>query len=136
MGNAQENVEADTKYSYQHYQELDGAISEQNYESVLNRAQSTTMLDNKALIAQVELIAEASGIALHNSKDALDPKTILYGVLRADAPSSERHHYSHMGDQRLFAEALKILGDKDSLKKLVDTHTHIFRSIKNERVGA
>lgn len=132
MRNRQENADVGLKYSYQRYQELGGVINEEDYQSALDRAQSTIALDNKALIAQAELIARTSGMTLHNSEDALDQRTILYGILRTDINSGEEYRHSKMSDQRLFAEALRMLGDVDSLKRLIETHPNIFHAGKNE----
>ena len=132
MRNKQENVEFGSKYSYQQYRELGGVINEEDYQSVLNCAQSAVTVDNKALIAQSELIAKKSGIMLHNSEDALDQRTVLYGILRTDTNPGEKYHHGQMSDQELFAEALRMLGDADSLKKLIDAHPNIFPPIKNE----
>ena len=132
MRNKQESAEVGSKYSYQQYRELGGIINEEDYQSALDRAQSTARLDNESLVAQVELIAKVSGITLHNSEDILDQRTILYGILRTDTNSGEKYHHNRMGDQQLFAEALRMLGDTDSLKKLIEAHPNSFRSTKNE----
>ncbi len=112
---------------YERYQKLGGIINEKDYESALARAKNTTVLDLEiTLIKQSELIAKIAGIELHNSTDALDQRTILYGILRADAkPKGIKHHHNQMSDQRLFAEVLRMLGDIDSLNKLINTHPHI-----------
>ena len=111
--------------NYQRYQELGGIINEKDYQGALTRAENTTTLD-KALILQVEGMSKFARITLHNSKDALDPRTILYGILRVDAkPIEVKYHHSQMGDHRLFAEALRILGDAGSLQKLVEAHPNI-----------
>ncbi len=114
--------------NYMHYIELGGIINEKDFQNALARSKQTTSL-NKAAIAQSEVIAHRSGIELHNSNDSLDPRTVLYGVLRSDtAPTTAKegkYHHSQMSDQRLFAEALRMLGDTDSLEKLIAAHPHI-----------
>ena len=110
---------------YRQYRELGGIINEQDYDSALLRAGNTTTLD-KTRAAQAENIARFAGIELHNTKDHLDPITVLYGILRADIrPEKVRHHHSQMSDQRLFAEALRMLGNIDALNKLIWAHPHI-----------
>ncbi len=111
---------------YERYQKLGGIINKKDYESALARAKSTTTLDMD-MIERLEFIAQVAGIELHNTKDAIDQRTTLYGILRTDTRSKEEteYHHSDMSDQRLFAEALRMLGDVDSLNKLINTHPHI-----------
>lgn len=124
--NMKEGFSSQDENSYQHYTEIGGIINEKDYQSVLTRSKHTTTLD-KYSIAQAENIARISGIVLHNSKDSLDPRVIVYGILRSDTKSKEEaeYHHSDMSDQRLFAEALRMLGDADSLKKLIEAHPNI-----------
>ena len=112
------------KKSYKQYQELGGIINKKDYRSALTRAKNTTTLDIR-LIKQSELIARVARIELNNTKDSIDQRTILYGALRSDKPEGVKYHHCQMSDQRLFAEALRMLGDVDSLNKLIDTHPHI-----------
>jgi len=116
--------EGATESTYGQYAGLGGIINEKDYQSALERAQNTNER-NEYLIAQTETIARAAGIELHNSKDSLDPRTKLYGILRHDENPEAQHHHSQMSDQRLFAEALRMLGDTESLEKLIKTHPHI-----------
>lgn len=110
---------------YQQYQELGGIINEKDYQSALARAKDTTTL-NITLIKQLEFIARVAGIELRNAKDSIDQRTMLYGILRTDTgPEGVKYHHSQMSDQRLFAEALRMLGDTDSLNKLINTHPNI-----------
>ncbi|HUZ93027.1 MAG TPA: hypothetical protein VNG29_03480, partial [Candidatus Paceibacterota bacterium] len=111
--------------SYEQYQSLGGIINKNDYRTVLNRARDEMMLD-KTVISQAENIAKQAGIALHNTKEAIDPRIMLYGILRIDArPSGIEHHHSQMGDQRLFAEALRMSGDNDSLEKLIKAYPSV-----------
>ncbi len=104
---------------------MGGIINKKDYESALNKAKNTTTLDI-ALIKELEFVARIAGIKLRNTKDAIDQKTILYGILRTDAkPKGVKYHHSQMSDQRLFAEVLRMLGDVDSLNKLINTYPHI-----------
>lgn len=110
---------------YQQYQKLGGIINEKDYDSILAKAEDTTAL-NIPLIKQSEGIAEFAGIELHNTKDTIDPRTILYGILRTDTkPKEVQYHHSQMCDQRLFAEALRMLGDTDSLRKVIEAYPNI-----------
>lgn len=110
---------------YKRYQELGGIINEKDYENAFTRAKNTTAL-NIVLIKQSEMIAEFAGIELYNTKDAIDQKTILYGILRTDTkPEKTQYHHSQMCDQRLFAEALRMLEDTDSLQKIIEAYRNI-----------
>jgi len=110
--------------TYNKYQELGGIINEKDYVSALERAEKTATF-NRTLIQQAENIAEYAGIVLENS-GGIDPKVKLYAVLRADnKPKDVEYHHSQMSDQRLFAEALRILGDVDSLNKVITAYPNI-----------
>ncbi|MDO8676100.1 MAG: hypothetical protein Q7K16_00335 [Candidatus Azambacteria bacterium] len=110
---------------YERYQELGGIINEKDYKSALTRAKDITAIDTE-LTEQLKSIARLAGIELHNTKNVLDQRTILYGVLRTDTkPKVVKYHHSQMSDQRLFAEVLRMLGDVDSLSRLINTHPHI-----------
>lgn len=110
--------------SYQEYQGLGGIINEKDYQNALARAKNTTTLDDR-LVKQSELIARVAGIELCNEKGIIDQRTTLYGVLRSDKPKGVKYHHCQMSDQRLFAEVLRMLGDVDSLNKLVNTYPNI-----------
>lgn len=116
-GDAPENT-------YERYKSLGGIINEKDYQSALDRAKHTTTFD-LTLITQTETVARAGGILLHNAENSLDPRTILYGILRRDTNPEAKYHHSSMSDQRLFAEVLRMLGDTDSLQKLIQAHSHI-----------
>lgn len=108
--------------AYERYQKLGGIINEKDYGNALARVEETATLD-KALIQQAEFIARFAGIELYNTKDVLDRRVVLYGILRTNArPGDVKYHHSQMCDQRLFAEALRMLGDTDALNKLVDAY--------------
>ena len=121
--------------SYHQYKELGGLINEQDYENTLTRAINTTVV-NKPQIAQAEGIAGFAGIELHNTKDAVDKRIILYGILRSDVkPEEVKYHHSQMDDQRLFAEVLKMLGDVESLDKMIKTYPNISFEYHKEKEG-
>ncbi len=125
LDSSEESSENAERNGYEQYREVGGIINEQDYKSALERAKDTNTID-RALIAEAELMAETSGIALENSKDALDPRVALYGTLRIDTNHGEQYHHSQMNDQRLFAEVLRMLGDTESLDKLMKEHPNIF----------
>lgn len=111
---------------YRQYQENGGIINEKDYESALTRAQDAATKTEDILEKQARHIAEFAGIELYDEKDAVDPRVALYGVLRTDAkPEDTAHHHSQMSDQRLFAEALRMLGDTASLQKMIAAYPNI-----------
>ncbi|MDO8575060.1 MAG: hypothetical protein Q7R61_02180 [bacterium] len=111
------------KDPYEQYQELGGIINREDYENALARAHDAATTPEKMLIGQAELMAEFAGIELHNTKDAVDQRITLYEILRADSkPEEIKYHHSQMSDQRLFAEVLRMLGDTDSLNKLIGAY--------------
>lgn len=120
-----EGAEMAPDHTYERYKSLGGIINEQDYQSAMDRAGNATTVD-KTLVAQAELMARVAGITLNNAGEALDPRTVLYGTLRRDRNLQQaQHHHSQMSDQRLFAEALRMRGDEDALKKLIEAHPHI-----------
>ena len=105
--------------------ESGGIINEKDYESALTRAKNTTTLD-KTLIKQAEGIAKFAGIELNNTEDVIDQRIILYGILRRDVrPEGVKRHHDEMGDEHIFAEALRMFGDVDSLKKLIEAYKKV-----------
>lgn len=119
-----ESTEDISEYNYEQYQDMGGIINEKDYQNALNRARDTVTL-NKVLILQAEGMAELAGITLLNSEGVLDPRIILYGILRTDVKPGNEYHHSQMSDQRLFAEALRMLEDVDSLQKLIEAYPNI-----------
>lgn len=121
------------KNNYQQYLELGGIINEKDYEDALTRAQKTATLD-KARIRQAENIAKFAGIELHKTEGSIDQRIILYGILRSDVrPEGIEHHHSQMSDQRIFVETLRMLGDAESLDKMIKKYPNI--SFEYQRSG-
>ena len=116
---------------YRRYLELGGIINEKEYQSAIDRMNSVRMLATRDpqvrnSIMQAKVIAGCSGIELSDSEDTPDPRIILYVILRNDVrPKGVKHYHSQMSDQRIFGEVLRMLGDEDSLDKLVKAHPHI-----------
>lgn len=110
--------------NYRRYRELGGIIDEANYRKALARVGHTTRLID-TLVVQARLIARVAGITLDNSGGYLNAATILYGVLRTDLNPGTQYHHSQMCDQRLFAEALRMLDCPDLLAKVIEAHPNI-----------
>lgn len=120
------------KDPYEQYRELGGIINKDDYENALARARDAVIASEKTPLQETELMAEAenmakfAGIELQDAKDANDPRVKLYAILRVDSkPKKVKYHHSQMSDQRLFAEVLRMLGDTDSLKKLISAYPNI-----------
>jgi len=84
---------------------------------------------------QAEGMAKAAGIVLESREEGIDPRVALYDVLhdmlRVDTQGDvKRYHHSQLDDQPLFAEALRMLGDTESLAKFIKMHPNIFREGK------
>ncbi|MBI2023703.1 hypothetical protein HYT01_04050 [Candidatus Giovannonibacteria bacterium] len=124
----EEKKEANT---YERYREMGGIINEKEHQNVLNSSKKIPPFakrsqKEKERILQVTEIANRSGIELNNPEGGLDPRVEQYLALRDfDIPGGTNHH-GQMPDQQLFAEALRISGDEDSLKKLMEMHPNIF----------
>jgi hypothetical protein len=107
--------------SYEWYRALGGIINEPDYISIIFRAKTISEQDH-IRIAQLKTIAEFSGI----SESALPAAYPLFEIMRTDRkPHDVKYHHCQMCDQRLFAEALRMLGDEVSLAKLIATYPHI-----------
>ena len=103
---------------YNRYKALGGIINEKDWKSVLERAKAGGT-DGHTL-GQAESIAKFSGVTLTPLVAA------LYCVLRSDEkPPEVENHHSQMSDQRLFAEALRMLDDAESLNKLIAAYPNI-----------
>lgn len=123
QGNEKETEDSPEK-SFERYKESGGQIDEKAYQNVLEKFKQPTTPD-KPVVLQVEAMAAKSGIELRSSKDSPDPRIVLYGIMRSE---------SNLRDQRLFAEVLRISGDTDSLKKLMETYPNIFSQKNNPRI--
>ena len=123
--------------NYQRYLGLGGIINENDYQSALDRMNSVHTLDRKDpqvidSIQQVVDMARYAKIILSDLKDVLDPRVVLYVILRLDTkPEDVEYHHSQMSDQRIFGEVLRMLGDASSLDKLIKAYPNI--SFKYER---
>ena len=117
--------------NYQRYSELGGIINEEDYKNAVDRMENTHTLDMndpgvKASVAQVKGMARRAEINMDDSGSEIDPKIILYAKLRLDAkPADVKYHHSQMGDQQIFGEVLRMLGDAESLDKLIKAYPNI-----------
>jgi len=126
--------------SYKRYLELGGIINEHDFRSAIGRMpgiRRVIMFENgssiQSRVGQVRGIAKYSGIELRDPEYIPDPRIILYVILRGDTrPKGVKYHHDQMCDQRIFAEVLRMLGDKDSFDKLVKAHPHISFEYKRE----
>jgi len=119
------------KDNYKSYQELGGILNEKDCQNVLDRMRDLKVLDStdpqvKSRVAQGTGIATFAKIELNSSEGMLDPKIVLYVILRGDTqPEGAKHHHSQMSDQQIFGETLRMLGDVGSLEKLIKAYPNI-----------
>ena len=119
------------KNNYQRYLDLGGIINEKDYNGDIERAEDITTV-SETLIGQVKIMSNFAGIELHNSENSVDPRVILYGILRNDVrPEGVKYHHNQMSDQQIFVEALRMLGDTESVNKMIKAHPNI--SFKYQR---
>lgn len=111
------------KVGYSRYQELGGIINEGDYNKALRQAGKIISLST-CLVVQAEMIAQFARVPLDN-KEFLDKITVLYGVLRTDTNPGLKYHHSQMSDQRLFAEALRMLDYPDLLEQVIAAYPNI-----------
>jgi hypothetical protein len=110
---------------YEQYLEFGGIINKKDFTSALTRAGNTSSIDN-IIKTHGEVIARIANIQLQNTEETTDPRIVLYAILRNDVrEEGVEYHHDNMGDQRLFAEALRMLGDTDSLNKMIEAYPNI-----------
>ena len=110
------------KGGYSQYQALPGRLSQKDYGNVIARArqgykglfpgEQNIHMHIDTLFAQASGMARLAGIILSGP---LDPRALIYAVLRRDEAIQQRYFKNSTDDQYLFAEALQILGDDFSL---------------------
>jgi hypothetical protein len=111
--------------SYAEYQEQGGIINGEDFISALSRTEKTKTID-KMLKTHAEVIARVANIELQSTEEMTDPRIVLYAILRNDVREEEvEYHHDNMSDQRLFAEALRMLGDTESLNKMIEAYPNI-----------
>lgn len=107
------------KGNYEEYKALSGTLSQEEYWDVLKRAAEERNIFSK-WSGHANSMARAAEITL-------SPETVaLYGILRDEKPDPIKEHFSELSDQKLLAEALRIVGDTKSLEALIEKHPHIF----------
>jgi len=114
-------MNAKSERNYARYTALGGIINEKDHDSVIARAEKG-VVENKTRRTNMDVTAQFSGI----ERTAVDKAYPYYEILRTDErPAGVEYHHSSMSDQRLFAEALRMVGDTVSLEKLIAAHPHI-----------
>lgn len=116
--------------SYLGYQKRGGIINEVDYRNAMEKTEQIinsngTLVIRREHVVQANLIAQVAGITLENSEGHPDKVTTLYGVLRTDSNPGAKHHHRQMCDQRLFAEALRMLDYPVLFVKVIEAHPNI-----------
>jgi hypothetical protein len=118
--NIENTPSAAKENSFKEYALQGGILNKKDYADALLRAKNIKNI-NQSTMAQAENMARVAGISL------TDEELSLYAVLREDIPEGkDKDHYTQKNDQRLFAEVLRMLGDAESLQKLISRHPNIF----------
>src|SRR3989338_2073474 len=107
--------------SYEKYRSMGGFLNETDFANALAQAKERRTVEPHSLL-QAEGMAKAAGIVLEGKENGIDPLVALYDalndILRVDpAGDINRYHYRKLEDQSLFAEALRMLVDTESLAK-------------------
>lgn len=109
------------KSLYVKYIESGGILNEQDFYRILKKNVDISKEDaelNKQTELQAEEMAKFAGIE-HGADHAIE----LYGIMRHDdKPENAQYHHSQMSDQSLFAEALRMSGNIDSLNKFIEAY--------------
>ena len=111
------------KDRYELYLKLGGVSKRKNYRSALHEAETITPSESSMM--QAENMAQRAKIELQ--KDGIGHVVRLYAALRGN------ERYAQESDQKVFAEALRMLGDSDSLKKLTEANIEIFSNYTKRR---
>lgn len=122
--------EVQLETGYLSYKNLGGLINETDYVSALARQKENGSADASS-VSQSVTMAKHAGIEIDPVTAKDDPRVILYHILRNDKkPEGAEYHHSQMSDQELFAEALRMSGDEESLSKLTAALPNIFGASK------
>lgn len=108
---------------YQEYKNLGGTLSQKEYQDVLKCAEGDTAAAEAQWGKYAQPMVSRAGITL------LPRVVTLYAVLRDKNQHPEKASYADLSDQKLLAEALRIAGDKSSLRSLdtfIEKYPHIF----------
>lgn len=115
---------------------------------IITEAQHEELQKLSIQMTAVKIMADAAGISLESDealekvvgtelsaiKFAKDKRAALFGILRGDTNASgAEYHHSQMNDQNLFAEALRMSGDEDSLKKITEVYPGISFDYEKEK---
>ena len=130
---------------YGNYLKLGGIINESDYEKATTKAEDINALESRAeqinklaemagldphtadiVIKQAENIARFIGIAIGGNDSDLDHRIVLYGLLRSDTrEKGAKYHHDAMSDQQIFMEAVRMAGDAESVKKMIEKYPNI-----------
>lgn len=104
--------------TYAVYCRLGGIINEKDYTIIFERAILTQPNESTSAKNQAMMIIKRADLNLDT--EYTEKLVTLYSVLRNDTcPDEAKHHHCQMSDQRLLAEALRMMEDANSLQKLV-----------------
>lgn len=84
------------------------------------------------LLEADETLEKVVGTELGAVKFIKDPRAVLFTILRGHTDTvGAGNHHSQMGDRELFVEALRMLRDEESLKKLAEWQSSPYAGSKD-----
>jgi|GEM_PF-3164036 len=112
--------------SYEQYQESGGILEHAPFKKLLRKAE-IDIQESKMCAAQVTAIAQAAKIDLDGAGNLSNETVAVYKLLRTNAIADVYfiNHHRGMCDIQIFADALRIVQDDDSLEKLSRAFPHI-----------
>ena len=117
---------------YEEYKNLGGILSPKEYEDVLKLAKEGKEAPSNSLSSEAATsMARVAGIAL-------SPETITLYEILSEERSELAKEREEMSDQKLLAEALRIVGNKSSLDKFIEKNPVVFgqaeKNLKPENI--
>lgn len=116
---------SEKEINYQQYCELGGIINESDYQAAMERIIPPVKIE-QTLAGQARHIFGFCGLRVReNESQKIELISALYGILRSDMRPGADYHHGQMCDQRLFAEALRMLDYPELLEKVIRSYPNI-----------
>lgn len=116
--------QVDSNISHERYLQVGGIINKDDYRIAME-TEGQKIKHINCFVSQAKSIALRLGFTEDISQEQLDKVAMLYGVLRSDIRPGSEYHHGQMCDQRLFAEALRMLDHEKLLIKVINAFPNI-----------